>query len=530
MMNKARLLVLIVLCTASMVVGRTPAPLAQPEIYGLWLHPGTVGHSNAEVAAYMEKAHNAHINTIVFLVKGDSWLYYASKRFPEAVSPAYRNFDVLQAVITEAHKRGMKVHAWLTDFVESAGGWAYQHHPEWAELNPDGKTTLAEMLGPNRPVSHVWMCPAQRPSYTDQYLLPMIREIVTHYDVDGIHHDYVRYPGDVNPDGYCFCDYCLEHIFTHAHLVYETEPSIPPLERLLPRLDADLSREYTPQPPHWGEWTRRDKANFLLYGRYQYDSAPDMSYFFYTYRTDAIREFVRESYEVVKSIRPNVVISAAVFKNPLTSGRFIGQRWTDWTEYVDEFMPMTYRSHFSVDWKTFLGEFGEYTRCQKKWVGKREFDQGIATTYLFREMQDPIKSMNAAIDRWAAHEGPGGADREDILRFSQTTLSQLPEGGRKDELMKALKDLPEAISSAEERKFVLNLRQINKRLLGDPPSGFFPPERLLESIRVAHENGADGIVLFAGDSIDSAHLWDAVRKGYERYAQAGPRGGAARPR
>ena len=529
-MNKSHLLLLIALCTTSMAVAQTAAPPAQHELYGLWLHPGNVGHSNAEVAAYMEKAHNAHINTIVLIVKNAGGLGYASKLFPEAVSPEYKNFDMLQAVITEAHKRGMKVHAWLTDFLESPNGWAYQHHPEWAELNPEGKTTLSEMLGPNRPYPDVWMCPAQRPGYTDQYLLPMIREIVTHYDVDGIHHDYVRYPGDVNPDGYCFCDYCLEHIFTHAHLVYETEPPIPPVDRFLPRLDADLGREYAPKPPRWDDWTRREKANFLLYGRFQYDSAPDMSYFFYTYRTDAIREFARESYELVKSIRPNAVISAAVFKNPLTSGRFIGQRWTDWTEYVDEFMPMTYRSHFSVDWKTFLQEFGEYTRYQKKWVGKSEFDQGIATTYLFREMQDPVNSMNAAIDRWATHEGAGGADREDILRFSQTTLSQLPEGGRKDELIKALKDLPEAISSEEERKVALNLRHINERLLGDPPIGFFPPDRLLEAIRVAHENGADGIVLFAGGSIDSAHLWDAVREGYERYAQAGRRRGSVPPR
>ena len=30
------------------------------------------------------------------------------------------------------------------------------------------------------------------------------------YDVDGLHHDYIRYPGDVAPDRYCFCDWCLE--------------------------------------------------------------------------------------------------------------------------------------------------------------------------------------------------------------------------------------------------------------------------------------------------------------------------------
>jgi len=513
-MNKARLLLLIALCATSMAVAQTAAPLAQHELYGLWLHPGDAGHSNAEVAAYMEKAHNAHINTIVLLVKDANSLYYASKLFPEDVDAGYRNFDLLRAVITEAHKRGVKVHAWLTDFLESPSGSAYKLHPEWAAINPDGETTFSETLGPNRPYPYVWMCPARRPGYTDQYLLPVIREIVTNYDVDGIHHDYVRYPGDVNPDGYCFCDYCLEHILTHSHLAYETEPHEPPLERKLPRVDADLGREYTPKPPQWEQWSRREKANFLLYGRYEYDSAPDMSYFFYTYRTDAIKEFARAAYELVKSIRPNAVISAAVFKNPETSGRFIGQRWSDWTQYVDDFMPMTYRSHFSVDWESFLKEFGEYTRYQKRWVDRSRLDQGIATGYLYREMYDPLNKMNVALDQWAARQGEGGADRAEVLRLAQTTLSQLPTGPRKSEFEQALQSLPQTVHSEAERQAVLSLRHINERLVSDPPAGFFPPQRLLDSIRAARRNGADGIVFFAGGSIQQAHLWEAVKEGF----------------
>jgi uncharacterized lipoprotein YddW (UPF0748 family) len=507
-------MLLALLAACAMVLAQEPSSRSHPELYGLWLHPGDAGHNQAEVAAFMDKAHNAHLNTIVLLVKSESKLFYGSRLFPEDVDSEYRNFDLLRAVIAEAHQRGMKVHAWLVDFVEGRDGYAMKHHPEWAAISPDGETTATEMLGPNQPYSDVWMCPARRPGYTDQYLLPVIREIVTNYDVDGIHHDYVRYPGDVNPDGYCFCDYCLEHIFTHSHLAYEVEPHNPPQERLLPRVDADLSREYTPKPPQWEQWSRREKANFLLSGRYEYDSAPDMSYFFYTYRTDAIKEFARSAYELLKSIKPNAVISAAVFKNPETSGRFIGQRWTDWTQYVDEFMPMTYRSHFSVDWETFLKEFAEYTRYQKKWVDKSQFDQGIATWYLYREMYDPLTKMNAALDRWLARQGEGGADRAEALRLSRTTLSQLPAGTRQSEFERALQSLPQTIHSEAERQSVLNLRRINERLVGDPPPGFFPPERLLESIRAARRNGADGIVFFAGGSIEHEHLWQAVKDGY----------------
>jgi uncharacterized lipoprotein YddW (UPF0748 family) len=508
----ALLIISISIC-APAFAQQTPSA-SHPSLYGLWLHPGDAGHNQAEVAAFLDRARDAHIDTIVLLVKNEGWLYYASRLFPAAVAPECRNFDLLRAEVAEAHKRGMKVHAWLVDFVEAQDGFAYKQHPEWAALNPDGETTATEMLGPNQPYSDVWMCPARRPGYTDQYLLPVIREIVTNYEVDGIHHDYVRYPGDVSPDGYCFCDYCLEHIFAHSHLAYDVEPHAPPFERRLPRVDADLGRDYSPKPPEWDGWSRREKANFILSGRYEYDSAPDLPYFFYTYRTDAIKAFARAAYELVKSVRPSAMISAAVFKNPEASGRFIGQRWTDWTQYVDEFMPMTYRSHFSVDWDSFLKEFGEYTRYQKNWVDRSELDQGIATWYLYREMYDPINQMNAALDQWLARQGEGGADRAEIRRLSQTTLSQLAPGARQDEFAGALESLPQSIHSDADRQNLLKLRHINERLLGDPPPGFFPPARLLDSIRVARQNGAQGIVFFAGGSIEHEHLWSAVKEGW----------------
>jgi len=122
-------------------VAQEPSSRSHPELYGLWLHPGDAGRNQGEVAAFMDKAQDAHINTIVLLVKSENWLFYASKLFPEDVDSEYRNFDLLRAVTIEAHKRGMKVHAWLVDFVEGRDGYAFKHHPEWAAINPDGQTT-----------------------------------------------------------------------------------------------------------------------------------------------------------------------------------------------------------------------------------------------------------------------------------------------------------------------------------------------------------------------------------------------------
>jgi uncharacterized lipoprotein YddW (UPF0748 family) len=105
-------------------VAQQPSFRSHSPLYGLWLHPGDAGRNPAEVAAFLDKARDAHINTIVLSVKSERKLFYASRLFPEDVDPEYRNSDLLHAGTTEAHKRGMKVHAWLVDFVQGPDGYA----------------------------------------------------------------------------------------------------------------------------------------------------------------------------------------------------------------------------------------------------------------------------------------------------------------------------------------------------------------------------------------------------------------------
>ena len=58
----------------------------------------------------------------------------------------------------------------------SARDFVRAEHPEWAQLNAEGTRTNTEaLLG--RKYNIVWMCPAHRPGYTDQWLLPLIEEL-----------------------------------------------------------------------------------------------------------------------------------------------------------------------------------------------------------------------------------------------------------------------------------------------------------------------------------------------------------------
>ena len=100
------------------------------------------------------------------------------------------------------------------------------------------------------------MCPARRPGYTDQWLIPLIKEFALRYDADAIHHDYVRYPGDLAPDTYCFCDYCLEQIPKYAGYYSPAHPDhalLAPMDR--PHIEAHWERSPKVLPPNWNEYT-----------------------------------------------------------------------------------------------------------------------------------------------------------------------------------------------------------------------------------------------------------------------------------
>lgn len=105
-------------------------PFAQSDSAGaliegraVWAHPSSVAFNDSSTIALVEHCKKAHINLIVLLVEfSDKQVYYHSKKFPETLVPAFKAFDPLAAVIREAHKRGISVHAWLCDFTQSADG------------------------------------------------------------------------------------------------------------------------------------------------------------------------------------------------------------------------------------------------------------------------------------------------------------------------------------------------------------------------------------------------------------------------
>src|SRR5580698_1665347 len=333
------------------------------EVHAVWAGTGDAGTTVDSVRAFVGQLKRANIHKVVMGVKeGDGSVVWRSKRFPQLISPRYKDFDLVENLVREAHDQGIEVHSWLIDFFESQNL-------------------------PNKAYPNVWMCPAQRPGYTDQWLLPLIEELVSTYSIDGIHHDYVRYGGDVAPDSYCFCDYCLKNIPRNALLHWETGlAERQQVDIVRPRLEANWEATPDMLPAGWEGMSRREKADFILNGRTIAGGPPDMRYFFYEYRVDQIARFVREAHERSKRINPKIQMTAAVFKNPIQSGRYLGQKWSDWNPWIDTYMPMSYRSHFLGDFGTYCSHLTEITARQMEWTRhEKPLYAGIYTSDLFKE-------------------------------------------------------------------------------------------------------------------------------------------------
>jgi uncharacterized lipoprotein YddW (UPF0748 family) len=499
------------------------------EGHAVWAHPPNAGKTADSVREFVAQCKRANIDTIVIDVKGmGGEIYWKSKRFPQAIAKGYESFDLLEHLTREAHAQGIKVDAWLVDFAEGVNGAAYREHPEWAELNPDGGTTATETIGvARRPYGYVWMCPARRPGYTDQWLLPMIEEIASNYAVDSIHHDYVRYPGDVAPDSYCFCDYCLAHIPHYVMLNYETRAGERyRVKHIQERIEANWWSDPTMLPVDWQKRDRREMADFLINGSTLPGGPPDMRYFFYDYRVHQIDNFVREAYERVKRINPKIGMSAAVFKNPVQSARFIGQQWHEWTPWIDVFMPMTYRSHFAGSFEDYLAHLTEITERQLEWTRhEKPLYAGVATTYLYREELQPIDDIRERLTEvkgLAVTDVRSRAEKAKAISASYGAI-RVRLGKLAPEREREINALVSAVTADDGRAAtpaaIDRLADAMSRLRNDLPPGYFPPEKLLRAIEAARKAKPDGIIIFAAGNLTIEKLWPALETAFKERPQ-----------
>lgn len=150
-----------------------------------------VPQQKAELRAIMDRAVEIGLNAIVFQVRPmadafyvsdlEPWSEYLTGRQGQAPAPMW---DPLATAIELAHRRGLELHAWFNPYRAShPTQGAPQHETHISRTRPD----LVRQYG-----RYEWIDPGE-PEATD-HSMAVIMDVVSRYDIDGVHLDDYFYP------------------------------------------------------------------------------------------------------------------------------------------------------------------------------------------------------------------------------------------------------------------------------------------------------------------------------------------------
>lgn len=292
--------------------------------------------TEADVQRLVKNAADAGFNIVLFQVRGFGDAYYESTLEPWAEkltgqlgkSPTW---DPLRTALDEAHARGLQLHAYVNVFT----GWAPRQgqltpaespvgaprhvllrHPEWLEHTQAGEAVND---------GYHWLSPGV--AAVRQWNADVIKDLVTRYDVDGVHLDRIRYPGTA-----------------------------------------------------FG-WNALSRHAFDDAGSDDFD----------VFRTEAVDRQVRLIYEMLQQERPDVTLSAAVWgihtrlpvdcESRSSQGKsdYFQDSWA-WAQggYVDALVPMIYWEENGpnpcTDWGDLYQTFADNRGSAQIWGGMNVMD------------------------------------------------------------------------------------------------------------------------------------------------------------
>ena len=257
-----------------------------PETEGraVWNHSGLGAYPSDWDSSAKELA-EAGVNMILPNMAWAGVAHYSSKILPQSKTFT-RYGDQLAQCVAAARKYDLEVHVWKIT-------WNLEGAPKGfvEKMRKDGRTQVSAT---GKPLN--WLCPSHPKNV--QLELESILEIVTNYDVDGIHLDYIRYPGSHA----CYCEECRKR-FT-----------------LATRQQID-------------EWPNAVLPKTGKYGDKYIE-----------WRSQQITRLVRLLHKRLEETNPDIKLSTAVFGSYPACVTSIGQDWIAWAKagYVDFVCPMNY--------------------------------------------------------------------------------------------------------------------------------------------------------------------------------------------
>jgi len=332
-----------------------------------------------DVRSILEACAGGGFNTVMFQVRGNGTAFYHSKLepFAEELGGGDPTFDPLQLACAEARRLGLELHAWINVYPSWRGleppvdhGQLYLSHPEWHWFDSRGRR---QPLVENFYTSLNPCLPEVR-----AYLLEIVRELVSNYDLDGLHLDYLRFVDDLVPE----------------------EVDYPRDARTLSLYRAAGGLEPDEDPVSWKRW-----------------------------RAEQVTELLRSIRELTREIAPGVLLSAAVGSEPDGPlGRHLrdSRRWAE-EGLLDALFPMNYTN-----------DAGQFARRAEAWsrvetralivtgIMLNPADRSLNTT--LAQIRDSMgKSPHVCVFDYSYLFGPQGQPRRAALLAALRSLHNGPD-------------------------------------------------------------------------------------------------------
>ena len=287
-MRNTIILCFLLLCSACSFLPERARDIHQ----AIWVTRFDYG-SEQDVREIVRNCARSGFDTVLFQVRGNGTVSYASKIEPWSEAFGFRNpgWDPLAVACDEARKQGLRLHAWVNalpgwrgDKVPSYEYQLYNTHPDWFLMDQFHER---QPLRKNRYVLLNVCLPEVR-----AHIARVCEEIASRYPVDGIHLDYIRF---AERDAKSKSDYPYDNRSLEFY-------------RQATGKNPDDDRE------SWDAW-----------------------------RMDQVTELVKEIKTRVHRVRRRTILTAAVFPTP-KSARAVLQDWPSWLErrLVAAVFPMTY--------------------------------------------------------------------------------------------------------------------------------------------------------------------------------------------
>jgi len=198
----------------ALLLGVRSAEAAPPpdELRGLWV-VRTALVSPQSVDRVVDEAAAAGFNALFVQVRGRGDAFYSS-RFVSRSSLLWSQpaaFDPLARLVLRARAQRLQVHAWVNVLLAAhfgqplPRGHVLAEHPQWIMV-PRSVAIAALVASPSRRLQLVAETVRREGDAEGFYLSPaaegvaehlerVVRELVRTYPVDGLHLDFIRYPG-----------------------------------------------------------------------------------------------------------------------------------------------------------------------------------------------------------------------------------------------------------------------------------------------------------------------------------------------